>query len=141
MGKRVLEDIKSNGAKARRKYGDLKQFYIGSFDVRVNGNDEKFMRGVENKIARRGETEEGKDFAHLRNLLKSKNVVFAHLMTSAGDSYLEAIYVMNLSQSDFKESDRPKRNKEQERGQGLSLLPLHHHGAGFGSGYFQGSHR
>ena len=44
-----------------------------------------------------------------------KNVVFSHLMSSTGDSYLEAIYVMNLTASDWGESKRlefdPKRIK------------------------------
>ena len=44
---------------------------------------------------------EASEFNHLTSLLKSKNVVFSHLMDSTGDSYLEAIYVMNLTASDF----------------------------------------
>ena len=102
QGKRILETVKDKSAKHARKYGDLEQFYIGSFDVRLDGAEEAFLKSVENKMMRRSGTvpnPEGSGFKHLTALLKSKNVVFAHLMDSTGDSYLEAIYVMNLSAS------------------------------------------
>ena len=61
------------------------------------------MKSVENKMMRRGGTEasqEGREFAQLASLTKSKNVVFSHLMETTGNSYLEAMCVMNLSKSD-----------------------------------------
>ena len=69
-------------------------------------------------MTRRGGTiasVEASDFKRLTSILKVKNVVFSHLMDSTGDSYLEAIYVMNLSASNFNDSKRlefdPKRIK------------------------------
>ena len=110
--------VANKSAKAKRKYGKLEQFYIGSFDLRVTADDEAFLKDMENRMTRRGGTiasAEASDFKHLTSILKSKNVVFSHLMDSTGDSYLEAIYVMNLTASNFNDSKRlefdPKRIK------------------------------
>ncbi len=43
QGKRILETVKDKSAKHARKYGDLEQFYIGSFDVRLDGAEEAFL--------------------------------------------------------------------------------------------------
>ena len=70
----------------------------------VSADDEDFLKQIENHIMRRGGTIasiEAGEFNRLTSLLKSKNVVFSHLMDSTGDSYLEAIYVMNLTASDW----------------------------------------
>jgi len=117
--KRIHQEISDSSAKSKRKYGDLEQFYIGSFDLRLDADEVKFLKSVENKMMRRGGTEasqEGREFNHLASLMKSKNVVFSHLMDTTGNSYLEAMYVMNLSKSDWtKDGDRiefdPKRRK------------------------------
>ena len=98
------EGVANDSVKARRKYGKLEQFYIGSFDLRVTADDEEFLKKVENHMMRRGGTIasiEASEFKRLTSILKSKNVVFAHLMDSTGDSYLEAVYVMNLTASTF----------------------------------------
>ena len=79
QGKRILETVKDKSAKHARKYGDLEQFYIGSFDVRLDGAEEAFLKSVENKMMRRSGTvpnPEGGDFKHLTALLKSKNYLF-----------------------------------------------------------------
>jgi len=78
-GKKIQNEIAGQIAKAKRKYGDLEQFYIGSFDIRLDVHEVKFLKSVENKMMRRGGTvasQEGRDFAHLASLMKSKNVVF-----------------------------------------------------------------
>ena len=112
------EAVARKSAKAKRKYGKLEQFYIGSFDLRVSADDEAFLKQVENHMMRRQGTiasAEASEFKRITSLLKSKNVVFAHLMDSTGDSYLEAIYVMNLTASNLNDSKRlefdPKRVK------------------------------
>ena len=72
--------------------------------MRVSADDEDFLNQIENHMMRRGGTIasiEASEFNRLTSLLKSKNVVFSHLMDSTGDSYLEAIYVMNLTASDW----------------------------------------
>ena len=56
QGKRILETVKDTSAKHARKYGDLKQFYIGSFDVGLDGAEEAFLKSVENKMMRRSVT-------------------------------------------------------------------------------------
>ena len=123
-GTRVLQKVKDKSAKHARKYGDLEQFYIGSFDLRLDGAEETFLKTVQNKMLRRSgtvPTPEGGDFKRLALLLKSKNVVFAHLMNTTGDSYLEAMYVMNLADSNFEQSKRlefdPKRIKNKSGNQ------------------------
>jgi hypothetical protein len=98
------EIVAKESTKARRKYGKLYQFYIGSFDLRVSADEEEFLKTMENQMMRRGGTiasAEASEFKQLTSLLKSTNVVFSHLMKSTGDSYLEAIYVTNLTASDF----------------------------------------
>ena len=98
------ESVAKDSRKSMRKRGKLEQFYIGSFDLRVSADDEEFLNKIENHMMRRGGTLasiEASEFNHLTSLLKSKNVVFSHLMDSTGDSYLEAIYVMNLTASDW----------------------------------------
>ena len=117
-GKKALDVVTGDSPKARRKYGKLEQFYIGSFDLRVSADEEAFLKQMENQMKRRGGTiasTEASDFKKLTSILKSKNVVFAHLMDSTGDSYLEAVYVMNLTASNFNDGKRlefdPKRIK------------------------------
>ena len=124
QGKRILERVKDKSARHARKYGDLEQFYIGSFDLRVDGVEEAFLKSVQNKMLRRSgtvPTPEGGDFKRLAAILKSKNIVFAHLMGTTGDSYLEAMYVMNLADSNFEQSKRlefdPKRIKNKSGSQ------------------------
>ena len=105
--KKRQESVAKDSAKSRRKYGKLEQFYIGSFDLRVSADDEEFLKKVENHMMRRGgtiESMEASEFKRLTSILKSKNVVFAHLMDSTGDSYLEAVYVMNLTASTFNDA-------------------------------------
>jgi hypothetical protein len=72
--------------------------------LRVRSEDEEFLKQVEDHMMRRGgslASTEASQFKRIASLLKSKNVVFAHLMDSTGDSYLEAIYVVNLTASDW----------------------------------------
>jgi hypothetical protein len=47
--KKEQENVEKDSAKARRKYGKLEQFYIGSFDLRVSADDEAFLKLMENK--------------------------------------------------------------------------------------------
>ena len=108
----------NKSAKAKRKYGKLEQLYIGSFDLRVSAEDEEFLKQVENHMMRRGGTidsAEASEFKRITSLLKSKNVVFAHLMDSTGDSYLEAVYVMNLTASDFGKDDSKRLEFDPKR--------------------------
>jgi len=42
------------------------------------------------------------DFAKVATMLKNKNVIFGNLMDMTGDSYLEAIYIMQLFDSETK---------------------------------------
>ena len=38
--------VAKDSTKARRKYGKLEQFYIGSFDLRVSADDEAFLKKI-----------------------------------------------------------------------------------------------
>jgi hypothetical protein len=65
QGRRILQKVKDKSAKHARKYGDMEHFYIGSFDVRLDGVEEAFIKSVENKMMRRSgtvDTPEGGDF-------------------------------------------------------------------------------
>ena len=78
-GKKIQNEIAGQSARAKRKYGDLEQFYIGSFDLRPDADEVKFLKSVENKMVGRGgaiASQEGRDFAHLASLMKPTNVVF-----------------------------------------------------------------
>jgi hypothetical protein len=118
IGKKVKNELTNKNNKTRRKCGDLEQFYIGTFDLRIDKLDLDFLKKVENQMMRRGGTAEGSDFKRLAQLLMSKNVAFSHLMDSTGKSYLEAIYVMDVFDSGFKDSNRvefdPKKRKNKD---------------------------
>ncbi len=99
-----MDDVAKQTTKTKRKREDLEQFVIGSSELRLGADEEDFLKQVVKKMTRRGGTipsPEGSDFKHLASLLKIKSVVFSHLLSSTGDSYLEAIYVMNLTASDW----------------------------------------
>ncbi len=73
--KQDLANVLSKSAKAKRKYGKLEQFYIGSFDLRVSADDEEFFEKMENRMTRRGgtiESVEASDFKRLTSILKVK---------------------------------------------------------------------
>ena len=44
--KQDMADVVSKSKKAKRKYGTLEQFYIGSFDLRVTDDDGSFLKGM-----------------------------------------------------------------------------------------------
>ena len=77
--RKIQNDIAGQSAYAKRKYGDLEQFYVGCFDLRLDADAVKILNSDENETMCRGGTRashEGRDFAHLASLMKSKNVVF-----------------------------------------------------------------
>ena len=45
-GKKALKDVANHSGKAKRKYGDLEQFYIGTFDLRLDADKVKFLKGA-----------------------------------------------------------------------------------------------
>ncbi len=49
---------------------------------------------------------EDNDFKHLASLRNIRNVALSHLIRSTGESYLETIYIMNLTAPDWNETKR-----------------------------------
>ena len=43
-GKKIQNEIAGQSAKAKRKHGDLEQFYIGSFDPRLDVHEVEFFK-------------------------------------------------------------------------------------------------
>ena len=71
-------------------FADLVQFYVGTFDVRLDNLDYLYLQSVEDLLLRRGEGKRGgdkqgttkinkttaADFAKVARLLASRNVFF-----------------------------------------------------------------
>ena len=99
----------------QKKIGNLRQFYIGQFELRVNGEEENRLTKITDKLIELGEP----DFKTTTKFLVRNNLVFAHLMDSVGDSYLTALYIMNIFASDTPGNREfiPKkaRNKDTEK--------------------------
>ena len=129
-----LEEVRGTKAKLQKQKGvaDLVQFYIGSFDVKLDYLDHSYLQSVEDMLLRRGEGKRGgdkkgtkkenkttaADFAKVAKLLVSKNVMFANLMDMTGNSYLEAIYLMNIFDSDTKGNKfepKSKRHRDTDK--------------------------
>ena len=129
-----LADARDTKASLKKQKGvaDLVQFYIGTLDARLDNIDHLYFQSVEDMLLRRGEGKRGgdvkgtkkenkttaADFAKVVRLLASKNVIFAHLMDMSGNSYLEAIYLMNMFDSDTKHKHfepKLKRNRDADK--------------------------
>ncbi len=62
-------------------------------------------------------------------------------MDMAGNSYLEAICIMNIFDSDTKIKDcQPKSKKHRDTEEKISFSPLHLHGLGLRGKHLQGGH-
>ncbi len=73
------EIVAKESTKATRKYGELEQLYIGSFDLRVSTDDEEFLKKIENHVMRRGGTIasiEAGEFKRMTSLLNQKTTSF-----------------------------------------------------------------
>jgi len=75
---------------------NLKQFYIGQFELRLDEADLSFLRDVENQMLIRKDDATKKLFHDTTRLLKKHNVIFSNLMDTTGESYLAGLYLMNL---------------------------------------------
>ena len=64
-----------------RHHQDLRQFYIGTFDIRLDGIDLQWLNEVHEKLIRK---ENKRDFKKMVDLMISKNVIFKDLMESTG---------------------------------------------------------
>ncbi len=74
---------------------NLKQFYIGQFELRLDEADLSNLKNeVENRMLIRKDEATAKQFNDSTRLLKKHNVVFTHLMDTTGDSYLARLYLM-----------------------------------------------
>jgi len=116
----------------KRTFADLVQFYVGTFDVSLDNVDHLYLQSDEDMLLRRGEGKRGgdkkgtkkvnkttaADFAKVAKLLASKNVIFSNLMDMSGNSYLEAIYLMNIFTSDTEGKafePKTKKNRDTEK--------------------------
>ena len=104
------EDIKQ--IRKQKTYSKLKQFYLGSFDLRLTGNEYEYLQGQTDKMIHRGSDP---NFRRVADMLIDGNVIFANLMSQNGQSYLKAIYIMNLTNSDTRgRAFEPKRVKNRD---------------------------
>ena len=79
---------------------NLKQFYIGQFELKVDETDLKWLKDeVEDQMLIRNDELTRKTFYETTKFLSKHNVVFAHLMDTTGDSYLAGLYLMKIQDS------------------------------------------
>ena len=107
-----------------RKFRDLRQFYIGTFDIRLDGVDLEWLQSVHETLIRKdrvvGKDKDGNDifdpdFPKMVKLMIDKNVIFKDLMESTGNSYLEAVYLMNITDSETKgRAFEPRKRKNRD---------------------------
>ena len=99
-----------------RHVKDLRQFYIGEFELRLDGADLSWQKNdVEDSMLIRKEPEASEGFRKACKLLRAHNVVFAHLMDSTGDSYLAGLYMMKISDTDSTNTAfEPKKAKNKD---------------------------
>ena len=107
-----------------RKFRDLRQFYIGTFDIRLDGVDLEWLQSVHETLIRKdrkvGVDKDGNDifdpdFPKMVKLMIDKNVIFKDLMESTGNSYLEAVYLMNITDSETKgRAFEPRKRKNRD---------------------------
>ena len=71
---------------------NLKQFYIGQFELKVDETDLKWLKDeVEDQMLIRNDELTRKTFYETTKFLSKHNVVFAHLMDTTGESYLAVL--------------------------------------------------
>ena len=97
--RKIIDEAEKDISYLRKQktYSKLKQFYIGSFDIRLGKAEYEYLNDQTDKLVVRGS-----EFNKVTNILVSRNVIFAHLMHMKGDSYLKGLYLMNLSDSETK---------------------------------------
>ena len=108
------EEKTEKKAEARiRKYRDLKQYYIGSFNVRLDGLEMRFLEKLINRTVRR--QEDPKVFKEMLKLFDSKNLVFKDLMKSDASEYLAALVlkdVVKVNTNTLNFEPKRQRNKD-----------------------------
>jgi hypothetical protein len=100
----------------RRMFKGLHQFFIGSFDMRLNGEEEKFMNDSREQLI--DKVVDKKAFKRIVELLIQKNVIFKDLMESTGKTYLRALYIFQSERTDKTgKAFEPKksRNRDDEK--------------------------
>ena len=79
---------------------NLKQFYIGSFELKIDDTDLKWLKNeIEDRMLIRKDEATTEDFRTVCKFMSKHNVFFAHLMDTTGDSYLAGIYLMKTGDS------------------------------------------
>ena len=79
--------------------GELRQYYIGSFNVVLNDLEMQYLEKHVEHLVRKDRDK--KDFEEIVRILKSKNLVFNDLMeTPNGHTYLAALTLMNVNKVD-----------------------------------------
>ncbi len=99
---------------------NLRQFYIGQFELRVDEADLSWLKkDIEDRMLIRGEEGTGKEFTDTCKFLKQHNVIFANLMDSTGNSYLAGLYLMKVTPADSQGNTafepKTKKNKDTEK--------------------------
>ena len=99
-----------------RRYRDLKQYYIGSFNVNIDSFEMRLIEKHKLQLLRRdGDRESKKGFAEMVKFLDAKNMVFKDLMKSDVAEYLTALYITNATKVDKVNMNfEPKRAKNKD---------------------------
>ena len=98
--KEEKEELRKTGnqfASKLRYAKNLKQFYIGSFELKIDDTDKKWLKNeIEDRMLIRKEEATAEYFKAVCKFMGKHNVVFAHLMDSTGESYLAGLYLNAL---------------------------------------------
>ena len=108
-----IQELRVQGP-LKRKLRDLRQYYIGSFNVRLDGYEMFQLEKLKDLVIRRDTDKE--DFKTMLKIFKSKNLVFRDLMESPnGESYLHAMLVMKITKVSTNTLEfEPKRQKNKD---------------------------
>ncbi len=76
---------------------NVKQFYIGDFNLTIDETDRKWLKDeMENRMLIRKEEATAEKFRSLCKFMSKHNENVSEMMDRFGDSYLAAVYPMRL---------------------------------------------
>ena len=88
----------------------LEQYDISVLDINLNEEEHDWLSEYLDRLVRK--KEHPKDFSKVIKFMCRKNKIFAHHWETSGESYLAAIYLMNLIESETTgNAFEPKRVK------------------------------
>ena len=76
---------------------NMKQFYIGAFELTIDDTDRKWLTDeIEDRMLTRKEEATAEDFKAICKFMSKHNEIFAEMMERFGESYLAAVYPMKV---------------------------------------------